>query len=155
MEETGFNPEDLEAVANVYDQVRVLFKKKYPDADTVLAQAFEKTIAQVLSELASKKENSLHFRSDIFQAKHKLWNMCGDKICAYIKTLDAGASKVLVEIFSQQQKIYKESGVSEESTGESAVELENTKKELNEILAAAEVLEQTARTLREENARLK
>ena len=73
MEDTGFAPQDLEAVANNYDQIRNLFKKKHPEADTVLAQAFEKTISSVLSNLTAKKETSEDFNSDIREAKYKLW----------------------------------------------------------------------------------
>ena len=155
MEDTGFAPQDLEAVANNYDQIRNLFKKKHPEADTVLAQAFEKTISSVLSNLTAKKETSEDFNSDIREAKYKLWQMCSEKLCAYIKTLDAGAAKILVEILSQQNNIFKEGFHSNQRMKDLEQELESSKKEMDQILAAAETLEQTVRALREENSRLK
>ena len=155
MEDTGFDPKDLEQIANTYDQIRALFKKKHPEADSVLAQAFEKAISQALGELSSKKSSAEDFRGEVLQARFKLWNMCGEKLCAYIKTLDSGASKILVEIFSQIQKIIKESHGSTENLSYLQEELERSKTEVNQILAAAEELESTVRSLREENARLR
>ncbi|OMJ79889.1 hypothetical protein SteCoe_19973 [Stentor coeruleus] len=155
MEETGLETEDLEALANNYDQIRIIFKKKHPEADAVLAQAFEKTISQVLSDLASQKTHSENYHAEVLQAKYKLWNMCEEKLCAYIKTIDPAASKILTEIHNQQYAIFKESSGSNEAIQALEDELLSTKKEMDQILAAAETLENTARVLREENAKLK
>lgn len=155
MEDTGFDPKDLESIANLYDQIRGLFKKKHPEADTVLAQAFEKAISQALGELASKKSTSEDFRSEVIQAKYKLWNMCGEKMCSYIKTLDAAASKVLVDILNQLQKTFRECLGTNDHVKYLEDELEKSKNEVNQILIAAEELEMTIRTLKEENSRLK
>lgn len=155
MEDTGFDPKDLEAIANLYDQIRALFKKKHPEADTVLAQAFEKAISQALGELASKKTTSEDFRSEVVQARYKLWNMCGEKMCSYVKTLDAGASKILVDIFNQLQRTFRESLGTNDHIQYLENELEKSKNEVNQILIAAEELESTIRSLKEENSRLK
>jgi hypothetical protein len=155
MEDSGLSAEDLEAVAKVYDQIRALFKKKHPEADTVLSQAFEKTITQVLSELSSKKSSSEDMTSELVQGKYKLWQMCGEKLSAYIKLLDPVANKILLDIFSQQHTLFKQGTVSNERIKILQEELEKNKIETDQILLAAETLEQTARVLREENARLK
>ncbi|OMJ86413.1 hypothetical protein SteCoe_12071 [Stentor coeruleus] len=155
MEESLISTSDLEPISNNYEQIKALFKKKHPEAEAVLAQAFEKTVSQIIHELNAKKNTSDNLRAEISQAKCKLWGMCGEKICAYIKTIDAGASKVLLEILNQQQKILKENSGSNEAMQALEEELTKTKQEMDQILIAAETLENTARSLREENAKLK
>ncbi|OMJ73081.1 hypothetical protein SteCoe_28308 [Stentor coeruleus] len=155
MEESLLSMSDLEAISNNYEQIKALFKKKHPEAETVLAQAFEKTVSQITSELNAKKNTSENIRAEVSQAKSKLWAMCGEKICAYIKTIDVGASKILLEILNQQQKILKENSGSNEAMQALEEELINTRREMDQILIAAETLENTARSLREENAKLK
>mmetsp|Transcript_23059 Transcript_23059/g.22821 ORF Transcript_23059/g.22821 Transcript_23059/m.22821 type:complete len:203 (+) Transcript_23059:235-843(+) len=85
--------------------------------------------------------------------------MCGDKICAFIKTLDIGASKILVEIFSQQANLIRQSvtfaTAEREKTKKVLAELENNKKQTEDILMAAESLEQSLKEAKEENENLR
>lgn len=162
MSDLGLKAEDIEDIANTYDLIRNLFKKKYPEADKVLAQAFEKTVSQIISDLDPKAAQAVKpddFIYDILIAKYKLWQMCGDKLCAYIKTLDLGASKILVEIFSQQAGLIRQSVTyatgEREKTRLANLELESNKKQTEDILFAAENLEQSLKELKDENDSLK
>ena len=59
MGDPAITQSDLEAVANIYDSIRLVYKQKNPHVDASLHEAFERHIKLVMTELSYLPKPSL------------------------------------------------------------------------------------------------
>ena len=149
MAEPGITQQDLEAMATIYDNIRMIYKQKNPHIDSSLHEAFEKHIKLVLTELSQKVTDQPRPITEVLvlMTKFKLFQLCSTKITSYVKLVSTDASSILVEIFGKQEQMFTEMAQrlinSGKKVGDLETELKAAKREIEDVLSAAESLEKT------------
>lgn len=161
MSDLAITQQDLEAVATLYDAIRAIYKQKNPQLDASLHEAFEKYIKVVMSELAQKVTDQPRAVVDVLVmvTQYKLYQLCAQKLCAFVKMFSPDAASVLNELFAKQESMYTDLAQRLATVGRRAEDMENDLKsarmETEEVLQAAETLEKTLANAQLERDRLK
>jgi hypothetical protein len=161
MSDLAITQQDLEAVAALYDQIRAIYKQKNPQLDASLHDAFEKYIKVVMSELAQKVVDQPRAVVDVLVlvTQYKLYQLCAQKICAFVRMFSPDAASVLNELFGKQEGMYTDLAQRLATAGRRAEDLESELKtarmETEEVLQAAETLEKTLAGTQAERDRLR
>ena len=155
MLEVGPRREDFQKIATTFESIKSLISSKHPKAEKPLAEYFQKFITQVVTDWNSLQSFNLQSSSlklEGIKTKYKLWQMCAEKGTAYLKMFDESLSQVFTDILTQQALCLVESfnllkdlilnneGY-EKIIKEVKDQLEEKKKEIEQILSAAESLE--------------
>lgn len=155
MSEIGPRREDFQKIATTFESIKTLISSKHPKAEKPLAEYFQKFIAQLVTDWSTLQASNIQPNSlklEGIKTKYKLWQMCAEKATAYIKMFDEGLSQVITDILTQQalclvesfnlvkDLIIKSEGY-EKIVKELKDQLDEKKKEVDQILAAAESLE--------------
>jgi len=161
MSDLAITQQDLEAVAALYDEIRAIYKQKSPQLDASLHDAFEKYIKVVMSELAQKVADQPRAVVDVLVlvTQYKLYQLCAQKICAFVRMFSPDTASVLNELFSKQEGMYTDLAQRLATTGRRAedleTELKSARMETEEVLQAAETLEKTLAVAQAERDRLR
>lgn len=164
MSEEGPKGDDFQRISHTFDIIKHLIASKHPRADKPLTDFFKKFVAQVITDwttILGKDMNSEILRLEGVKAKFKLWQMCAEKGISYLKTVDNTLSDAFSEIFTQQAICLVSSfdlvkqlvGKNQEfryRTTDMDNELISRRKEVDQILAAAETLESSVASLKQE-----
>lgn len=156
MAELAITQPDLEAVATIYDNIRMIYKQKNPHIDSSLHEAFEKHVKLVMYELSQKVTDQPRAVVEVLVlvTKFKLFQLCSAKITAFVKMLSVDASGILADIFGRQEQMFAELTQRLIASGRKVSDLESqlssAKREVEDVLSAAETLEKTLLATQEE-----
>ena len=149
MSEFSITQEDLESLADTYDKIRQSFKEKNLSQEKTLTKDLENHLRVCITELTDRlSTNSVNevLELQAIFLKYKLYEVCITKISELLNFLSPGSGKLVDEIFQKLSEVF--NIVFEKASGatqvKSEIELEynQLQKELDQVLRAAEGLEQ-------------
>ena len=109
--DVSLKPEDLEAVAVLYDCIRDLHKEQDQDSDKVLAEQFDTHVRNVMSDLCQKlntRADQLTMQGHVLKAKYALYEICFSKTIEYIGNIEPRLSSILEGIHDAHALIFKD-----------------------------------------------
>lgn len=148
MSEYSITQEDLESLADTYDQIRNLYKQKSLSSEKNLSKDLESYLRESISELSEKlSTETVDEIAEVHTVytKYKIFDLCILKISEFFNTLMPGSGKVLQEASAKQGKIFEslyfKTLQSLDIKNQSLVDNDQAQKELDQVLKAAESLE--------------
>jgi hypothetical protein len=91
MEKSVITQEELENVAKIYDRIRSLYRKKLPDQDAAIAEAFENHIKALMGDFTTKSRANLPYHElegHAMSTKFHMYKLCIEKAVSLSKAHD-------------------------------------------------------------------
>ncbi|CAG9320050.1 unnamed protein product [Blepharisma stoltei] len=154
--------EDLEKVADIYDVIRVLYKDKDPSLDKLLSDDLENHLRNSMTDLTNQLSVDAPdelLEINVLQAKFSLFEFCIDKIASYMNFSKPASGKILKQAVEELKCLFETIAQKLSKTMNEKLKLElslkTQAKEIEDVLVAAEALENAVKTLTFERDELK
>lgn len=156
--------EDLEQVAQLYDEVRGAWKLEDSEKDAELGEDFDQHVKEVMSALYEGVQRSPALENALMvQAKYDLYEICFQKAVDLVQLRDAAVGGILLKVkqaHAQMVAALVEVVASsmpsiQEQLQQASSEAEKAQRETAQVLEAAEQLENEHLALKEDAARMK
>lgn len=162
MSSPSISQEELEKVANIYEQIREMYRERDPDADAGLAEALENHLRVSMTELYDRLAEDLPgVILDVYvnRAKNSLYQLCSTKLYEYVKHTDINVAELLVQIHQEQQDLFLKTNERCFRVAQENIllkrQIEQGKKETEQVLQSAEELEANLDAATQEREELK
>jgi hypothetical protein len=151
-EELDLTPEDLEAIAILYDSIRAIRRKSERNNDKNLAEDFDRHLKNVMYELSNalKDDVPVSFKNaNILKAKASLFDICFAKSNEFVRKNNDPTGAIYERIHEGYgtilQELMKLVFVSSQGNNREVMDLreklDKTEKEANEIIEAAQEMQ--------------
>ena len=156
--------EDLEQVAQLYDEVRSSWKLEDAEKDAELGDDFDQHVKEVMSALYEGVQRSPALEHALMvQAKYDLYEICFQKAVDLVHLRDAAVGGILLKVkqaHAQMVAALVEVVASslpsmQEQLQQASADTQKAQRETAEVLEAAEQLESEHLTLKEDAVRLR
>ena len=162
MEELSISQKELEKVNQIYEGIRLLHVSKDKSLEKGLSEELGSFIKSEMNKLSHKltyKMPSSVLKLYVSETRFQLFRFCGVKIGSFMNLYNSDASKLFNQVLDELSFIFDEITNKALEWLEKCTELKNQleeqKKETEDVLQAAESLEKSATQISEERDSLK
>jgi hypothetical protein len=162
MEKSVITQEELENVAKIYDRIRSLYRKKLPDQDVMIAEAFENHIKSLMGDYTSKTQANLPYHElegFALSTKFHMYKLCIEKAVGLTKAHDTKLGSIMNHIYKELCALFDILAENYfticSSVKDKNDELIKAKTEVADVLEAAEALEKDLMSVKGERDQYK